>query len=113
MQGKSTKAITLLKQSCSKGTAIACSNLAIIYYKNDTIKYNKVLSQKYNKQACSLDDAQGCANLARSYIEMYGYKKTILLKAIPLLKKACKLNYKSACEDVKILQEDYLHEKPR
>ncbi|MEA2050415.1 MAG: hypothetical protein U9O56_06780 [Campylobacterota bacterium] len=101
------KCVSLLNQSCNDNNAIACSNLAILYYQGINISRNIILTKKYNSLGCNLNNYQSCANLARIKLEI-DFSNESILESRKLFDKACIGGYKSACIDKKILDEDYI-----
>ena len=107
LKGNYKKAVILLRKSCNKNNALACSNLAIFYYEGAKITQNLILANRYNKIGCQLGNYQSCANLAKLILEI-DFSKESILTSRNLLNKACVGGYKSACDDRNILEQDYL-----
>lgn len=83
-------------RACELNNSWACLWLGD-YYKHENVKdirYSK--AKKYNEKACNFGKAQGCHNLAITYLK---FKPTMLKKeeARVYFKKACELGYGPSC----------------
>ncbi len=92
LQGKYQKAFLGFKKRCNRNDAYACGMVAYFYNKGFGVKKDMKKAFEYYEKGCNLNDTDSCTILG-----YYEYKNGKKEKAKKLLKKACDLGNKNAC----------------
>ncbi len=86
---------------CSKGDALACNRIGVLYESGTAVKKNLTKAKKYYQKSCQLKFGKGCRDLAQVFIGEEDYNK-----ALEYYSEGCSLNDANACSDLAFLFEE-------
>ncbi len=99
--GQSTKATSLLIETCNEQTPQSCYDLAWSLDKKD----EKAQAIKYFNKACEFGVEESCFHLGKLYL------KVERILSLDYLKKACDRYHRQACALVKKVESFFLHKE--